>query len=638
MSTRQQITEPNKQASPAPGGPPDPLRRFFADLLAIQCELVGAIAAAAYIDDDSAGRLGLIARHVRDEAGPDGAATLGALLPGVERVATELVHRRQDQAAPAGSVEWLTLPARGGLYGGEPRHRVIASPLVSEGKTRGAAVVIFPSSGAARVDEGQALTLLALTNARLEAFLWREQALAQGEQKLKLRETLELLDASQQGSDAGTMGSILCHELKRRFGCSRVSIALARDDRMRVVAISGVDDLDPSSPLVEALEAAFDEGADQDVEIIYPVPEAAKDDPALQRVTRAHQRLSEAFGPASLLSLPLRVDGGIVGVCILERAKDDPFPEGAAALLRLAAQYIGPELWTRRLADRKLLQVARDRAKDLAREAVGPRHTTAKLVSAGIGLIILLAAVVPIPDRVVAEFEARASVSRTLVPPYPGYLDTVLVKPGDAVKAGQVLATMDTREVEQQIAVETATRAQVRFQRDQAQSEGKLSEARGFQAQMDGADAQLARLQDQKARSEIRAPIDGVVGRGDLERLTGAHVDPTQPLFEVIAPGRVLEIAVAERDIQRVRVGQTGEGVPKARTGDPIALRVTRVGPMAELSRGKNTFPVEAEVLGDASSLAPGASGSARLDAGRTTLLARILGPLVDEARLRLWW
>ncbi len=644
MSTQQPIPAPPAEASPAMTGPPEPLRRFLSDLLAIQCELVGAVAGAAFIGDGAAGRLGLVAHHARAVAGLDGAGALRTLMPGVERVAAELVRQRQAVAgaAPAGTADWLTPPARGGLYGSEPRHRVLATPLVSEGRTRGAAVLLFAPTtaegGGAESGDDQALTLLALTNARLEAFLWREQAQTEGEQKLKLRETLELLDASQQGADAGTMGAILCHELKRRFGCTRVSIGLARDDRMRVVAVSGVDDLERTSPLVESLEAAFDECADQDVEIIYPAPDATQDDPVQMRVTRAHQRLSEAFGPASLLSLPLRVDGHLVGVGILERSKDDPFPEGAAALVRLAAQYIGPELWTRRLADRGILAVVRDRSKELARAAVGPRHTTGKLVGAGIALVVLLAALVPVADRVSAEFETRAALSRTLVPPFAGYLEQVLVKPGDSVQAGRVLATMDTREVEQQLAVESATRAQVKFQRDQAQAEGKLSEARGFQAQMDGADAQLARLQDQKARAQIRAPIDGVVGRGDLERLVGAHVDPTQPLFEVIAPGRILEIAVPERDIHRVRVGQTGRGVAKARTGESIALRVTRVGPMAELTRGKNTFAVEAEVLGDASALSPGASGTARLDAGRTTMLARILGPLVDEARLRLWW
>ena len=39
-----------------------------------------------------------------------------------------------------------------------------------------------------------------------------------------LRETLELLDTSQQGASAGTMGAIMCNELKRRFGCTRASI------------------------------------------------------------------------------------------------------------------------------------------------------------------------------------------------------------------------------------------------------------------------------------------------------------------------------------------------------------------------------------------------------------------------------
>jgi len=58
------------------------------------------------------------------------------------------------------------------------------------------------------------LRLLALSAAQFEAFLWRQQCMAEAQQKLMLRETLELLDTSQQGASAGTMGAIMCNELQ----------------------------------------------------------------------------------------------------------------------------------------------------------------------------------------------------------------------------------------------------------------------------------------------------------------------------------------------------------------------------------------------------------------------------------------
>lgn len=644
-------SESQEIAAPAPiAGPPRPeLQRFLSDLLAIQCELVGAVAGVAFLTAGAQRQLGLAARHLN---APDAESTLSLLYPSLEKAASDLTSERASLEASGqplvhGRIDLAARPTKkAGLYGSDPQHRLVTTPLVAEGVTRGAAVLVFaPSTTDARgrlvspgPDDQQALSLLALTNARLEAFLWREHAMLEAEQKLKLRETLELLDASQQGTDAGSMGALFCHELKRRFACTRVSIGLAKADRMRVLAISGVDQLDTHSPVVESLEAVYDECADQDTEILFPAPAEVASDPTLQRVTRAHDDHSRKHGPASLLSLPLRVEGDLVGVALLERAKDDPFPPGAASLVRLVSEYIGPALWTRRLADRGILLVTRDRSLALGRALVGPRHTAAKLIGSLFVIILLLAALVPIPRNVSANFEARAAVSRTVAPPFAGYLEDVLCKPGDPVKAGQTIARMDTREAQQQLAVESAKREQLRFQRDDAQSQGKLAEQRMFEAQIQGSDATIRQIEDQIKRADITAPIDGVVGRGDLDRLVGARVDSTQVLFEILTPQRLAVVNVRERDIHRVSVGQTGELVVRARSGTPIPIKVTRIAPMSDVVQGENVFPVECEVLAEALELAPGMSGTAKIRAGSTTVLNTIAEPLVDEARLRLWW
>ena len=60
---------------------------------------------------------------------------------------------------------------------------------------------------------------------------------------------------------------------------------------------------------------------------------------------------------------------------------------------------------------------------------------------------MLVASLIPVPGRIGADGEVQASTSRTIVPPFSGFLGEVLVRPGDAVSAGQLLATMDTSEM-----------------------------------------------------------------------------------------------------------------------------------------------------------------------------------------------
>ncbi len=625
----------------APSGAPDPaLAAFLDSLLEIQCALVGAVAGAIYLSGAKGRAPGLVARRITPGSTREDERALGdaGLVSRIERLAAELCRERLElsSGAPHGRVE--NAPGVGALYATEPAHRLIASPLVAEGVTQGASVLIVSRVRGAPPED--ALTRLALTNARFEAFLWRTQALGEAEQKTRLKETLELLDASQQGSDCGSMGALVCHELQRRFGCTRVSIGLVKGHDLRLVAVSGADALDRRSAAGVALEGVMEECADQDAEVIFPPPESGES-PAERRVTRAHAEFSAKLGPCAMLSLPLRVEGDLVGALVLERPPGEGFPPGAVSLLRLAGEFLGPALWTRRLADRGVIEVARDRALDLGRAIVGPRHTALKLVGLVLAVALALAGLVPLPASIKAEVEVRAAVARTIVPPFVGHLASVRVRPGDKVTAGQELAEMDARDIDKQLAQARFQREQARVQRDQAQSDGEQGKARVFDAQIKEADATIQLLESQRDRMVIRAPIDGVVGRGELDQLVGARVDPTQGLFEIVGPGRVVVAQVQERDVHRVAVAQTGEFALRATPGRTRTLSVARINPVAEVVRGENVYLVECALGQDApgDALLPGMSGTARIREGRsTTLLARLLGPVVDEARLRIWW
>jgi multidrug resistance efflux pump len=462
--------------------------------------------------------------------------------------------------------------------------------------------------------------------------------MGESHQKAMLRQTLELLDASQQGQNAAAMGSLLCHELARRFGCTRVSIGLiGRGDRLRVVAVSGTDRVDRKGAAAESIEAAMEECAAQDIEVVYPAP--ADPDPGERRVTRAHDALSKKFGPSAIMSLPLRVEGDLVGVALLEREAADPFPPGSAPLLRLVAEFIGPAMWTRRLADRGIWAVARDRAKLLGAGIVGPRHTGSKLAALALLAGLAAAAFIPLPSRVVSEATIEASSRRTIMPPFTGYLAEVRVRPGDPVVQGDVLARMDTLGLELERDEATARRDAVSTERDDALARGELDKVRTAAAQMAEIDARLNLIESQLSRSAILSPISGQVAQGDQRDFVGARVESSSPLFEVIEAERLVALAVDERDITRVREGQRGWIAPRARPDQRAEVRVVRINPVAQAENAANVYRVEAEVVGEPPDwLRPGATATGKLEDGTTTALAMFLRPIVDEIRLNWWW
>jgi len=56
--------------------------------------------------------------------------------------------------------------------------------------------------------------------------------------------------------------------------------------------------------------------------------------------------------------------------------------------------------------------------------------------------------------------------------------------------------------------------------------------------------------------------------------------------------------------------------------------------------RGANVYLVEAAIVTSPVPewLRAGETGIARLEAGRTTVLGALARPIVEQARLRLWW
>jgi RND family efflux transporter MFP subunit len=165
-----------------------------------------------------------------------------------------------------------------------------------------------------------------------------------------------------------------------------------------------------------------------------------------------------------------------------------------------------------------------------------------------------------------------------------GVLDKVLVDMGDVVKTGQVVAKLDTTELEARIREQEGELAQAKAQRDRLHSEWKRIDRltkRGYESANVGesayyaykaAEAQVestqAALEAVKARAklaEIRSTVDGVVLWDPLRK--GAVVDRDDPVMSLLEDGAMWIVAyVSEEDRSRIRPGQLAdvevEGIP----------------------------------------------------------------------------
>jgi biotin carboxyl carrier protein len=419
-------------------------------------------------------------------------------------------------------------------------------------------------------------------------------------------------------------------DLAAQHGCERVSLGLVEGDRIVLAAMSGSAETDLRRREFDELRAAMEEAVDQDA--LLRVPEPADAPP---RVLAAHALLLSR-GVDAAVTVPLAVRGDKLGALTLEwrdGALPKDFDERALTALALLS---APVLALMRRNERPWWR----RTLDSLREAAtGGSALRRMLLAAGaLALGVLLA--LPLPAQVGGRARVEGSVERGLAAPVNGFLKAVHARPGDEVRAGQLLAEL----AEQELEVDRR-----RLEGEVAQHEGAYMAAIARSdrqqmgialARMEEAKAQLELAAQQLGRTRIEAPFDGVVIAGDLSRSVGAPVKRGEVMLTV-APldGWRIVVEVDERDIDHVRVGQHGQLALSALPFDSLPIIVRKLTPVARTAEGANVFEVEAALDGTAAGaeLRPGLQGAARLSIGRAPLAWRALRTLWAQARLQ-WW
>lgn len=180
-----------------------------------------------------------------------------------------------------------------------------------------------------------------------------------------------------------------------------------------------------------------------------------------------------------------------------------------------------------------------------------------------------------------------------------GIVRTVLVDQGARVKKGQVLARLDPTEVDAALRQAKAGAAKAERDLDRVRrlhSSGALPVAElqnaetGVALSRAAVDAAAFNAQ----RAVIVAPDDGRVDRRILE--PGEVVAPGRPAFRVSgrSKGAIVRVALADRDVLRVREGDEARVILDAQPETPLSGKVARIASVA--TPGIGTFDVEVQI------------------------------------------
>lgn len=421
--------------------------------------------------------------------------------------------------------------------------------------------------------------------------------------------------------------------LATRLACDRVSVGFLKRGRMHVRAVSHSAHFAKQTNLVRAIGAAMEEALDQGATMVYPPRPGGE-----ARVTRVHAELARHSDAGAICTILLAEGPRYVGALTLERPADRPFDPATVEFCEALGAVAGPVLEVQRRDDRWLPVKAAEAGWRQLGNLIGPRHTALKLTVAGAAIVVAFLAFATGDYRISARSVMEARSRRAAVAPYNGYIKDALVRAGDVVRGGQLLATLDDRDLRLERLRWLSQTEQFVKQRDQALAKRDAAGLQIANAQIGQTRAQLALLDDHLSRTRVLAPFDGSVVAGDLNQSLGAPVERGQVLFEIapLADYRVV-LQVDERDIADVAVPQRGELLLTAWPSDSVPFTVETITPVATAREGRNYFKVEAKLDQTPDRLRPGMEGVGKIVAGRRLLVWIWTRQAIDWVRLTLW-
>jgi multidrug efflux pump subunit AcrA (membrane-fusion protein) len=357
------------------------------------------------------------------------------------------------------------------------------------------------------------------------------------------------------GLDPRGTAYTIANEGRRLIECDRVSVAFNRGRKCVIEAVSGQDTFDKRSNTVSLLsrlatavvatgETVWYTG---DTSMMAPQVEEA----VQNYVDECHSKavavvpLKEPHDATDPLANPK-----VLGALIIEQIEDSRPREGLPQRIEVVSEHSAIALANVR-EHNELFLMPVWRAIGKAKWVTEARQLPWTIAAGVTTLVVLLILFLwPADFELTAKGKLQPAVRREVFANLDGEITNVLVKHGDMVKKGQVLAEMRNTELQVKI---TATHGQLQGVTEQLLSansrlrgertldkneKGRLrSEVAKLQEEQASAEMQLSLLESKKKQLTVTSPIDGQVTTWDVENLLfGRSVQQGSILMTVVEP------------------------------------------------------------------------------------------------------
>jgi len=419
----------------------------------------------------------------------------------------------------------------------------------------------------------------------------------------------------------------LSRDLQRYLDCDRVIVGHCDNDESacRLIADTAQESINLHTEDTRLVQAVLEESIGRQSSSVWPAEDSDN-----RHALLAHAKLAEVLNFAAVVACPLATDSGRTtgAVALLFHSADSGNVESTPtdrstpaeqaqqshAFLTVSANSIASTL---SLLDRSAPGLWQHLRRLCQQALTSQRRRTAGIIIAAVTAILLL----PLSYKIDCNAELQPVLRRFVATPFDGTLQRCYVQPGEFVEQNTVLALMDEREIQWELAGVQADRSRAQKERNSHLADHQFGEAAIARHEVERLKHRSDLLTFRNEHLELRSPIDGVVISGDHKDEEGVPLKTGDTLFE-IAPldSMIIEVAVPEEDVRWVTTGMPIRLQLDAMPSDIIHAAVTQIHPKAELKDHDNVFIVEAEIANGSGLLRPGMRGNARILSDRHTL------------------
>ncbi|MGE5347553.1 MAG: efflux RND transporter periplasmic adaptor subunit, partial [Acidithiobacillales bacterium] len=516
-------------------------------------------------------------------------------------------------------------------------HSVLAVPLIEDDAPIGAIVVVnkrgrhpeFTAADEELLVDIERQAVRALRNAR------------QYEAEKKVQELHALLTVSREITatlDLDKVMATIVNASAALISFERCGLAILQRGRLQLGAVSGLAEIDRSDESVKRTEAllewVFFGGNDvavtrqEDGTIVTDRPETEE----------KFRAFFEASGRNAFYGVVLRDDEGKLGVLGFECDEPIIFEADTRDLLQILVNQATVALRNAQLYQQVplagLWQPLLQRWRKV--QAVPVRRA----VSWAGGALVVLAVLGLVPWRIRVAGPARVLPVRrvAVTSAIDGFIAAVHSREGDTVATGDVLATLRDERYRADLAEATSAKEIAESELNQFRAAGDAAEAYQALTKRDAADAKILLAQNRLARTEIRAPVAGIVVTPRLEEKTGQFLASTAEFCLLADISEVtVEVAVPESEAAQLRVGEPLWAKVNPYPGRTFRGTVQHIA-AAVHQEGEERFVIaESRIQNPEGLLKPGMLGKAKVSIGRRSLATALFRKPLRWAWLKLW-